>query len=116
MDGEVARAAGAISEPGRPAAAHQAGARTPSEVLVAEVWCELLEVDEVGVTDNFFEVGGHSLLAAQVVYQLADRTGLPLELETFFDLATVQEVAAELDRMRLIGEGAEESAIFEEEL
>lgn len=90
-------------------------ARTATEVLVTQVWCELLEIDEVGVADNFFEVGGHSLLAAQVVYQLADRTGLPLELEAFFDLGTVHEIAAELDRMRLTGQGAEET-VFEEEL
>lgn len=73
---------------------------TPSEKLVADVWCELLELDAVEVTDDFFAVGGHSMLAVQVVYQLGAQTGIELDLESFFDLATVEEVAAELDRLR----------------
>jgi acyl carrier protein len=89
---------------------------TPSEALVAEVWCELLELDEVDVTENFFELGGHSLLAVQVVQQLAERTELPLELASFFDLGTVREVAAELDRLRS-GDGAPaEVPVYEGEL
>ncbi|MEV0050422.1 phosphopantetheine-binding protein [Saccharopolyspora shandongensis] len=92
------------------------GPQTPTEALVAEVWCELLELDAVDVTEDFFVLGGHSMLAAQVVYQLADRTGIPLELEVFFDLGTVAEVAAELDRIRSLGPGLDESRIYEEEL
>jgi len=41
--------------------------RTPLEVLLAEIWQDVLEVDRVGVYDNFFDLGGHSLLSMQVV-------------------------------------------------
>ena len=91
-------AAMADGDPDRPAP------RTPTEGLVAEVWRELLEVDEVGPDDDFFAVGGHSLVAVQVVHELSQRTGVALDLETFFDLSTVEDVAAELDRLASSGE------------
>lgn len=77
---------------------------TPTEELVAEVWRDLLRLDAVDVTEDFFVVGGHSLVAVQVVHQLRERTGLPLELEEFFDLATVEDVAAALDHRRAAGQ------------
>jgi acyl carrier protein len=43
---------------------------TPVECLIAEIWRELLHVDSVGVHDNFFDLGGHSLLSLQVVARL----------------------------------------------
>jgi acyl carrier protein len=72
---------------------------TPTEAIVAQVWCDLLDVDAVDVTDDFFAVGGHSMVAVQVVHQLGERTGVELELADFFDLGTVEDVAAELDRL-----------------
>lgn len=89
---------------------------TPTEALVADVWCELLNVDAVDVTENFFEVGGHSLLAVQVVQELTDRTCVPLELESFFDLGTVREVAVELDRLRSLNGAPEDLHVYEGEL
>lgn len=80
--------------------------RTPTEDLVAEVWCELLNLDQVDVTDDFFAIGGHSMVAVQAVYQLSERIGVELELESFFDLATVEEVAAELDQLKMRGPAA----------
>jgi acyl carrier protein len=90
--------------------------RTPTEALVAEVWCELLGLDAVEVTDGFFEVGGQSMIAVQVVYQLERRTGIVIELESVFELETVTELAAELDRLRKLAADPEESAIEEGEL
>ena len=72
---------------------------TPTEELVAQVWRELLELDTFDLDEDFFELGGHSMIAVQVVYELEQRTGIPLDLASFFDLATVPEVAAELDRL-----------------
>jgi mycobactin peptide synthetase MbtE len=73
---------------------------TPTETLVAAVWRDVLQLDEVSTRDNFFEVGGHSLVAVQVLHELGARTGVELDLETFFDLETLGEVAAQLDRRR----------------
>ncbi len=90
--------------------------RTPTEALVAEVWCELLGLDAVDTTAGFFEVGGQSMIAVQVVYQLERRTGITLELESVFELETVGELAAELDRRRALGIAPDGSAIEEGEL
>jgi len=90
--------------------------RTPMEETVAAVWRELLQIDEVGLTDDFFVVGGHSMVAAQVVAELEERTGVPLELESFFDLAIVEEVAAELDRLQRQGDDDHGTIVFEGEL
>lgn len=89
---------------------------TPTEALVAEVWCDLLGLDTVEVTDGFFEVGGQSMIAVQVVYQLERRTGITLELESVFELDTVTELAAELDRLRKLEIAGDESAFEEGEL
>ncbi|WP_213453290.1 phosphopantetheine-binding protein [Rhizomonospora bruguierae] len=76
------------------------GPSTPTEELVAQVWRELLELNTFDLDEDFFELGGHSMVAVQVLYELEQRTGIPLELASFFDLATVPQVAAELDRLR----------------
>ena len=81
---------------------------------VAEVWRELLELDTVAVDEDFFELGGHSMLAVQVLFRLAEQTGVELALEDFFELGTVAEVAAELDRLRTEQPAAE--PVFEGEL
>ncbi|MDY7086137.1 MAG: phosphopantetheine-binding protein [Actinomycetota bacterium] len=73
---------------------------TPTEAMVAEVLCQLLELDTVDRSQDFFELGGHSLLAVQVVHELSARTDLDLDLGSFFDLATVERIAAEIDRRR----------------
>ena len=88
---------------------------TPTEELVAQVWRELLELDTFDLDEDFFELGGHSMVAVQVVYELEQRTGIPLELASFFDLATVPEVAAELDRLRA-GQPVGASGVEEGEL
>ncbi|MGI5426012.1 phosphopantetheine-binding protein [Streptomyces sp. CA-179760] len=85
-----------------------------TEDQVAAVWRELLELDTVPVDEDFFALGGHSMLAVQVLHRLTELTGLELELEDFFELGTVAEVAAELDRLRAARPAAE--PVFEGEL
>ncbi len=50
--------------------------RTSMEALIAEIWQEVLGVDRVGVYDNFFDLGGHSLLSMQVVARLEKQVGI----------------------------------------
>jgi len=51
---------------------------TPMQQLVAEVWGAALGVDGLGLNDNFFDLGGHSLLSVQVIRELRQRTGVLL--------------------------------------
>jgi acyl carrier protein len=71
--------------------------RTPAEELIAEIWREVLEIERLGVHDDFFALGGHSLLATRVVSRIRRATGVELTLDTVFDQPTVAELAALLD-------------------
>ena len=53
--------------------------RTPTERFIAEVWQELLGMGGIGVYDNFFDLGGHSLLSMQVIARLDKRFGVDLK-------------------------------------
>ncbi|GAA1970830.1 type I polyketide synthase [Kitasatospora viridis] len=70
---------------------------TQTERILAEIWCDILELDEVGVTDNFFEVGGYSMLMQMVREQIAQRTGIRPTLPQLFIYSTIRTCAAFLD-------------------
>ncbi|HET9257079.1 MAG TPA: beta-ketoacyl synthase N-terminal-like domain-containing protein [Pseudonocardiaceae bacterium] len=73
---------------------------TELEHLVARHWAEILGVDRVGVHDNFFDLGGQSLLATQMANRLRDELSVELSVEKLFDNFTVAEVARELEYLR----------------
>ncbi|MFT3803347.1 MAG: amino acid adenylation domain-containing protein [Burkholderiaceae bacterium] len=66
------------------------------ERLVAAVWGELLQLERVGLHDNFFDLGGHSLLLAQVHGRLQSLLGRPLAMIDLFRFPTVESLAAHL--------------------
>ena len=68
--------------------------RTETEERIAEVWREVLGVDRVGVHDNFFDLGGHSIVAVRLISRLREVFGISLRLRTVFDGPTVGELAA----------------------
>ncbi|WP_406108768.1 AMP-binding protein [Micromonospora globbae] len=71
--------------------------RTPTERAVHDIWCAVLGRDAVGRTDNFFDVGGQSLLLGQVQQRLAQRFGVRLPMLRLFDHPTVAAQARLLD-------------------
>jgi acyl carrier protein len=56
--------------------------RSDLEIEIASIWCEVLDLNEIGINDNFFELGGHSLSATQITYQIrqAWNTDLPIRV------------------------------------
>ena len=64
------------------------------ESAIADIWAELLKVPQVGVDDNFFALGGDSLLAIQCVSRLREKIAIRLTLTDFFENGTVAEQAA----------------------
>jgi amino acid adenylation domain-containing protein len=80
---------------GGAARSDEAGPRTDAEKLLAGLWQEALAVPRVGIHDNFFDLGGHSLLCLQVVAQIEKRTGARLSPRALL-LDTLEQVAARL--------------------
>ncbi len=68
--------------------------RTPAEREIAAAWCEVLQLDRVGVDQNFFEVGGQSLKAVRLAGLLEQRHGWQFSLRDLFACPTVAEQAA----------------------
>jgi amino acid adenylation domain-containing protein len=75
--------------------------RTPFEERIAEIVATTLRLKEVGVDDNFFLLGGHSLLGTQVIARIADTLGVELSLQTLFESPTVAELSREVERIIL---------------
>jgi non-ribosomal peptide synthase protein (TIGR01720 family) len=67
--------------------------QTEAEKILVEIWSRALGLERVGVTDNFFALGGDSILSLQIVAQ-ADRAGLPLTPKQIFQHQTIAELAA----------------------
>ncbi|MFI9503214.1 amino acid adenylation domain-containing protein [Nocardia sp. NPDC052566] len=87
----------ALPEPRLVAAAAARAPETETERLVAEVIGDLVGVDGVSASDSFFEIGGNSLLATQLVARLAAATTIRLEVRAVFAAPTVAGLAALLD-------------------
>jgi pristinamycin I synthase 3 and 4 len=66
--------------------------RTPIEEVLAAMWAELLGVEQVGVHDNFFDLGGHSLMAMRLIAAIRDTFGIGLTLKMFFETPTVEHM------------------------
>jgi aryl carrier-like protein len=74
--------------------------RTPSEETLAKIWRELLRQTEIGIDDNFFEIGGHSLLAMQLMARARNEFQTEISLRNIFEAPTIAELAVILDRKK----------------
>jgi amino acid adenylation domain-containing protein len=75
--------------------------RTTVETELALILSALLGVPEVSVEDNFFLLGGHSLLGTQLIARVRDVFGVELSLRALFDAPTIADLAAEIERARM---------------
>jgi acyl-CoA synthetase (AMP-forming)/AMP-acid ligase II/acyl carrier protein len=71
---------------------------TALEAALARIWAEVLGLEEVGIHDNFFRLGGNSLLAAQVISQLRETRGVRMALSALFAMPTVAGLAATVEQ------------------
>lgn len=72
--------------------------RTPLEDRLARILSGLLHLEQVGIEDNFFLLGGHSLLGTQVINRVRDAFGVELSLRSLFEAPTVAGLSAEIKR------------------
>ena len=81
------------------ASAGFAAPETPAEEKLAEILTEVLGRGNVGVDDNFFLLGGHSLLGTQVVLRAGEAFGIDLTLRDLFQAPTIRQLAARIEEI-----------------
>lgn len=74
--------------------------RTSTEELLLEIWTDSLERKTIGIQDNFFEAGGHSLIATQIIARIEAAMGIRIPLRRIFETPTIAEMGAYLDELR----------------
>ena len=67
--------------------------QTPTEKELAQIWMAVLELEKVGINESFFDIGGHSLMAIQLVSRVRMRFGVELPLYDFYAAPTIQNLA-----------------------
>jgi amino acid adenylation domain-containing protein len=72
---------------------------TPIETRLAKILCSLLNLSEVSVNDNFFLLGGHSLLGTQLIAKIRSAFGVDMALRTLFDAPSIAELSSEIERL-----------------
>jgi acyl-CoA synthetase (AMP-forming)/AMP-acid ligase II/acyl carrier protein len=70
-----------------------AAPRTPTEIAVAAVWADVLGLDQVGIDDNFLDLGGHSLAAGRIVSMILREFQVDLPISLLFESPTVADMA-----------------------
>lgn len=72
--------------------------RNATEQLLWDVWSECLATQEIGVTDDFFELGGDSILVVSVYALIREKIDRPFDLDAFFLSPTIESLARIIDR------------------
>jgi amino acid adenylation domain-containing protein len=80
-------------EAGMPEAEGYVASRTETERKIADIWQELLGIERIGIHDDFFKMGGHSLLAIRFLSILKKETEIDLPIGDFFHLANIESLS-----------------------
>lgn len=81
--------------------------QTDTEKMLAELWKKYLKEEDIGIKDNFFDIGGHSLMLSQIYNELKQVSKAELKIVNLFQYPTICQLAAFLDQQ---DEGKEEKA------
>ena len=80
------------------ATAHFIAPRTPMEKSLSELWCAVLGLEQVGIEDNFFDVGGTSILSLQVATRLTTQLGQTVRAVKLYQYPTIRTLASYLSQ------------------
>lgn len=94
---------------------HFAAPRTPTEDRISAIWSQMLGVEEVGIHEDFFALGGHSLKAVQVISRVRDSFQVDVALRHFFEEPTVAGLGRRVEAILWHTDGAFGEAMAEGE-
>ena len=83
---------------------------TPTEAVVASAWARSFGFDRVGRNDDFFQLGGHSLMALEIMNEMRRRFSVNLALPDLFDNPTVRQFSQHIDMLAWASSEPVESA------
>ena len=93
--------------------------RTESELLLSQIWEEILQIKPISVMANFFELGGHSLKAIQLMYAIKKQIGIELAISSLFNSPTIADMAqlineeqTPLSPLVVLNEGGDQLPLF----
>jgi amino acid adenylation domain-containing protein len=79
--------------------------RNEIEQQIADIWAQVLNLEQIGIHDNFFDLGGYSLLAIQVIARLRKTFQVEILLSSLFELQTVAALANRVETLRWAAQG-----------
>lgn len=85
-------------------------ARTETEKVLAELLSQLLKTDQIGINDNLFELGVHSLVATQLITRITKHFSVEIALQTLFANPTIAQLALEIEQKQIITNADEDLA------
>ena len=91
----------ALPEPevhANPLSSSYAVPRTSTEQKLASIWSSVLNIDRIGIHDDFFEIGGHSMIAVVLMVKIEKELGIRLPLATLFEQNTISGLAALIEK------------------
>lgn len=92
-----------LPEPGNmPAGTDDSRLLSPTERVLTNIWMRVLGRENIGISDNWFIIGGHSLNATQVVYSVNRYFSIDLQLKDIFFHPTIEQLAAVIERSSLV--------------
>jgi acyl carrier protein len=81
--------------------------RNPTEAKLQAIWSEVLGRQDVGVTDNLYEIGGHSLITIQIIARVNEVFHVKIEINYFFLNPTIEGIASRIDAIRWANQSGE---------
>jgi amino acid adenylation domain-containing protein len=87
-----------------PTRSHRAAPRTKLEKSLAGIWADVLGRKNVGIDENFFEIGGHSLSAIQVISRIRRDLGVEIALRALFEAPVISDLACAIHRQGKSGQ------------
>lgn len=84
---------------------------TEIQKKIAKIWQKLLNLKEIGIYDNFFEIGGHSLIATRVLAAIREEFSISIPIKIFFELKQIHGIAQYLELVEKVDQKGEYEVI-----